>query len=77
MDTSKKNAYFCIYKGYSMKDVLLLLTIKKYLEAIFYPFEVENIKLVIYKLIITNKNLRQKNGTKQRYYRFNRNLQTT
>lgn len=54
-----------------MKDVLLLLTIKKYLEAIFYPFEVENIKLVIYKLIITNKNLRQKNGTKQRYYRFN------
>lgn len=60
-----------------MKDVLLLLTIKKYLEAIFYPFEVENIKLVIYKLIITNKNLRQNNGTKQRYYRFNRNLQTT
>lgn len=61
-----------------MKDVLLLLTIKKYLEAIFYPFEVENIKLVIYKLIIINKNLRQKkNGTKQRYYRFNRNLQTT
>lgn len=60
-----------------MKDVLLLLTIKKYLEAIFYPFEVENIKLVIYKLIITNKNLRQKNGAKQRYYRFNRNLQTT
>lgn len=60
-----------------MKDVLLLLTIKKYLEAIFYPFKVENIKLVIYKLIITNKNLRQKNGTKQRYYRFNRNLQTT
>lgn len=60
-----------------MKDVLLLLTIKKCLEAIFYPFEVENIKLVIYKLIITNKNLRQKNGTKQRYYRFNRNLQTT
>lgn len=56
MDTSKKNAYFCIYNGYSMKDVLLLLTIKKYLEAIFYPFEVENIKLVIYKLIITNKN---------------------
>ena len=77
MDTSKKNAYFCIYNGCSMKDVLLLLTIKKYLEAIFYPFEVENIKLVIYKLIITNKNLRQKNGTKQRYYRFNRNLQTT
>ena len=38
-----------------MKDVLLLLTIKKYLEAIFYPVEVENIKLVIYKLIITNK----------------------
>ena len=60
-----------------MIDDLLLLTIKKYLEAIFYPFEVENIKLVIYKLIITNKNLRQKNGTKQRYYRFNRNLQTT
>lgn len=60
-----------------MKDVLLLLTIKKYLEAIFYPFEVENIKLVIYKLIIINKNLRKKNGTKQRYYRFNRNLQTT
>lgn len=59
-----------------MKDVLLLLTIKKYLEAIFYPFEVENIKLVIYKLIITNKNFK-KNGTKQRYNRFNRNLQTT
>ena len=76
MDISKKNAYFCIYNGYSMKDVLLLLTIKKYLEAIFYPFEVENIKLVIYKLIITNKNLK-KNGTKQRYNRFNRNLQTT
>lgn len=60
-----------------MKDVLLLLTIKKHLEATFYPFEVENIKLVIYKLIITNKKLKQKNGTKQRYYRFNRNLQTT
>ena len=59
-----------------MKDVLLLLTIKKYLEAIFYPFEVENIKLVIYKLIITNKFF-LKNGTKQRYNRFNRNLQTT
>ena len=56
-----------------MKDDLLLLTIKKYLEAIFYPFEVENIKLVIYKI----KNIKQKNGTKQRYYRFNRNLQTT
>lgn len=59
-----------------MKDDLLLLTIKKYLEAIFYPFEVENIKLVIYKLIITNK-IFLKNGTKQRYYRFDRNLQTT
>lgn len=43
-----------------MKDVLLLLTIKKNLEAIFYPFEVENIKLVIYKLIITNKNFKKK-----------------
>ena len=43
LDTSKKNAYFCIYNGYSMIDDLLLLTIKKYLEAIFYPFEVENI----------------------------------
>lgn len=59
-----------------MIDDLLLLTIKKYLEAIFYPFEVENIKLVIYKLIITNKFF-LKNGTKQRYYRFDRNLQTT
>lgn len=59
-----------------MIDDLLLLTIKKYLEAIFYPFEVENIKLVIYKLIITNK-IFLKNGTKQRYYRFDRNLQTT
>jgi len=59
-----------------MIDDLLLLTIKKYLEAIFYPFEVENIKLVIYKLIITNK-IFLKNGTKQRYYRCDRNRQTT